>query len=180
MKKVNLCFLLLSIVLLHSCSTIRVSNDYDKEVNFIQFKTYAFHKNGIDKVEISDFDKKRILSAIDNELTSKGLVKSENPELLINFFTTSKEKVNVNQFNGGWGYGWGFSPWGMGIQTSISSYTEGTLYIDIINSTQKELIWQGVGTGYLNQNREQKEKIIQEIVKKILTQFPPTKTEKQP
>jgi hypothetical protein len=34
-------------------------------------------------------------------------------------------------------------------------------------------VWEGQGVGYLTQNREQKEKLINEFVAKILAQFPP-------
>jgi len=46
------------LLLVASCSSIRVNSDYDKKVDFSQYKTYAFYKTGIDKVEISDLDKK--------------------------------------------------------------------------------------------------------------------------
>jgi hypothetical protein len=36
---------------------------------------------------------------------------------------------------------------------------------------RKELVWEGQGVGYLTQNREQKRKIINEFVAKILAQF---------
>ena len=81
-----------------SCNSVRVASDFDKNVEFTQFKTYAFYKNGIDKVEISDLDKKRILRSIDEVMASKGFSKSDNPDILINFFTKSREQVNVNQF----------------------------------------------------------------------------------
>jgi hypothetical protein len=42
-------------------------------------------------------------------------------------------------------------------------------YIDLIDAKKKELVW-GQG-GYLTQNREQKEKLINEFVAKILAQF---------
>jgi hypothetical protein len=35
-----------------------VNSDFDKNVDFSQYKTYAFHKNGIDKAEISTRQKK--------------------------------------------------------------------------------------------------------------------------
>ena len=59
-------FLLISvfILLLSACSSVNVNSDYDKKVDFSQFKTYAFYKSGIDKVEISDLDKKRILESL--------------------------------------------------------------------------------------------------------------------
>ena len=92
-------FLLISFffLLLSACSSVNVNSDYDKKVDFSQFKTYAFYKSGIDKVEISDLDKKRILYSIDETMTSKGLTKSETPDLLINFFTKEREQVDVNQ-----------------------------------------------------------------------------------
>jgi hypothetical protein len=159
-----------------SCSSVRVYSDFDKKVDFTPYKTYAFHKNGIDKVEISQLDKKRILNAIDRELSTKGMTKSENPDLLVNIFTKERERVDVNQFNSGWGYGWGWgwSPFMWGGQNTIASTsTEGTLFIDLIDAKKKELIWQGEGVGNLTQNRRDKEERINEFVAKILEQFPP-------
>src|SRR6056300_1918619 len=98
----NLAFL--SIILLFiSCSSIQGYSDFDSEVDFSVYKTYAFFKPQIDKVDISDLDKRRILKAIDNELSSKGLSKSETPDILIGFTTHAKEKIYVNNIsNWGW------------------------------------------------------------------------------
>lgn len=162
---------------LGSCSSISVYNDYDKGADFSQYKTYAFHKRGIDKVQISELDKKRILNAIDLELSKKGMTKSENPDLLVNIFTKEREQVNVSQFNMGWGYGWGWgwNPYLWGGQNFVTSSTEGTLFIDLIDARKKELVWEGEGIGYLTENRSLKEKQINEFVAKILAQYPPTK-----
>ncbi len=168
---------LLFLFILSSCSSIRVNSDYDSRADFSKYKTYAFHKKGIDKVALSELDKKRILHAIDDELTLKGMTKSENPDLLINIFTKEREQIDVNQFNMGWGYGWGWgwNPylWG-GNSTYVNSSTQGTLYIDLIDAKKKELIWEGEGIGLLTENRREKEKQIREFVAKILAQYPPT------
>jgi hypothetical protein len=160
-----------------SCQSVRVNADYDKNTSFDQYKNYAFHKDGIDKVEISDLDKKRILRALDQNLSNKGLIKSENPDVLINFFTKEREQVTVSQFNmgWGWGWGWGWNPFMMGGNTMVDSYTEGTLYIDIIDAKTKELIWQGIGSGVLTQVAEKKDEKINLFVTKILEQYPPKK-----
>jgi hypothetical protein len=158
-----------------SCQSVRVNADYDKNAPFDQYKTYAFHKDGIDKVEISDLDKKRILRALDQNLSTKGLIKSENPDLLINFFTKERDQVTVSQFNIGWGWGWGWNPYMMGGNTMVDTYTEGTLYIDIIDAKNKELIWQGKGSGSLTQVAEKKDEKINLFVTKILEQYPPKK-----
>ncbi len=168
---------ILLLLILTSCSSVTVYSDYDKNVDFTPYKTYAFFKPGIDKVEISDLDKRRILHAIDAEMQAKGFTKSENPDLLVNIFTKSREQVNVNQFNAGWGYGWGWgwNPWMMygGNQTSVSTSTEGTLYIDLIDAKKKEMIWQGEGQGTLTRNIDKKDEKIADFVKKILAQYPP-------
>jgi hypothetical protein len=175
MKAINLLTVFLLLVFA-SCSSVKVYSDFDNKVDFTQYRTYAFHKNGIDKVEISQLDKKRILNAIDRELVNKAMIKSNNPDLLINIFTKEREKIDVNQFNMGWGYGWGWgwNPylWG-GRNTYATASTEGTLYIDLIDARKNELIWQGEGVGYLTENRREKEKRINEFVAKILEQFPP-------
>jgi len=53
---------------LHSCSSIKVITDYDPNVSFDRYKTYAFYKAGIDQVKISDLDKRRILKSLENSL----------------------------------------------------------------------------------------------------------------
>jgi len=168
--------LLLLVLVATSCSSVRVASDYDKNANFSQLKTFAFYKTGIDKAEISDLDKRRILRAIESELLAKGYTKSENPDMLVSIFTKSQQRVDV--YNNAWGYGgwgWGgFGGWGWGWnQPSVSTRTEGTLYIDLIDAKKKELVWQGMGTGYLSQNMERKEERIKEFVTKVMEKYPP-------
>ena len=159
-----------------SCSSIRVYSDYDKKVDFSQYKTYAYYKNGIDKAEISDLDKKRILRSIDEVMATKGLAKSESPDMLISINAKSELNVNVNNFNGGWGwgFGWGWDPF-WGGNTMVSTSTDGILTIDLIDAKQKELIWQGEGTGYLTKNVEEKDENVKLFVTEILSQYPPVK-----
>lgn len=170
--------LLLVMVVASSCSSVKVASDFDKTANFDNYKTFAFFKTGIDKAEISDLDKRRILRAIESELLAKGFTISENPDLLISIFTKSREKVEVYNNNpySYYGYGWGWSPyyWGSGYN-SVSTSTEGVLYVDLIDAHKKELIWQGMGTGYLSQNMDKKEERIQEFVAKIMEKYPPNK-----
>ncbi|WP_372753575.1 DUF4136 domain-containing protein [Mariniflexile sp.] len=172
------------LIIVSSCSSVRVAADYDKNAKFNTYKTFAFFKTGIDKAEISDLDKRRILRSIEAEMIAKGFTKSETPDILISLFTKSNQRVDV--YNNSWGmgaWGWGgWGPWGGGFgpgwgwgwnQPSISTSTEGTLFIDLIDANKKELVWQGMGTGYLTQKMEKKDERIQEFVSKILEKYPP-------
>ena len=141
-------------------------------------KTFAFYKPGVDKVEISDLDKKRILKSIEAQMLAKGFTKSENPDILVNFFTKSREQVDVNAFSNNWGYGYGYgwNPyiWG-GSRTTVRMSTTGTLFIDLIDAKKKEMIWQGEGAGEIFKNQKNKEERINEFVTQILKQYPPQK-----
>lgn len=183
MKKIKIVAIpLLLLLFLSSCTSIRVLSDYDKEANFDSYKSFAFYKTGIDKAQISDLDKKRILRAIETEMGSRGFVKSETPDILVSIFTKEREQVDVYNNYWGGGLGWGWSPyyWGGGFGpgwggNSVSTRTEGSLYIDLIDAKNKELVWQGKGVGTLSKSRnmEKKEQRIREFVAEIMQQYPP-------
>ena len=177
MKNISL-FSLLFVLILASCSSVRVASDYDKQANFNAYRTFAFYKPGIDQAEISDLDKKRILRAIESVMISKGFSKtSKDPDLLVSIFTKTQENVNVYNNNFGWGFGWGgwgWNPWFWGGNyNNVSRVTEGTLYIDLVDADKKELIWQGMGTSALTRNVERKQEKMNEIVSAILKEYPP-------
>jgi len=167
-------FLPLTILLfMVSCSTVRVATDYDTKVDFTQYKTFAFYKKGIDKVDISDLDKRRILRAIESEMLAKGMTKSENPDVIVNIFAKSTKRVKIYD-----DYNYFWRPWyyGPNFGTRISQYNEGTLFIDLIDNKKKELVWQGIGSGALNTSRNvaKKEEKIKDFVAKIMANYPPS------
>lgn len=178
MKLIKLMPVLLLFVI-SSCSTVRVTSDYDTAANFNKYQSFAFYKPGIDKAPISDLDKKRIMRAIEAELLAKGMKKSSNPDVLVSLFTKSRERININDNVGfGFGYGWGVNPWFYGgfNRVNVNQYTEGTLFIDIIDADKKELIWQGIGSGALSmRSAERRSERIREFVNKIMAEFPPEK-----
>ena len=59
-------------LILSNCSSIRVYSDFDNGIDFSNYKTFAYFKPEIDKVDISDLDKRRILRALDKEMNLIG------------------------------------------------------------------------------------------------------------
>ncbi len=172
--------MLLFLLVASSCTSVRVLTDYDREADFNSYKSYAFYKTGIDKAQISDLDKKRILRAIETEMNARGFVKSDTPDLLVSIFTREKDRVDVYNNAWGWGWGWGgyWNPWIWGpgyYGANVSTSTEGSLYIDLIDAKSKDLVWQGRGVGTLNNTSDinRKEQRIREFVSEILEQYPP-------
>ena len=164
---------ILTLFLVMGCSTISVFTDHDSGVDFSKYKTFAYFKPGIDKVEISDLDKRRILKAIDLQMAQKSMIKSDLPDLLVSINTSAKEKVYINNnFNGFWGWGWNPWIWGPN-QNIVSSRTEGALYIDLIDAKTKQLVWQGKGRGGISEYTKNRDERIGVFVAEILKKYPP-------
>ena len=171
MKKLYLFYLTVSFII-SSCSSIHVVADYDRSVNFSSYNSFGFFKEGINKIKISNLDKRRILNAIENELISKGLKKSDNPDLIVNIVTKERKEINIyKQKFRMWGWGWE-TIFGLN-KTNIYNSNKGKHIINLIDNTKKELIWQGVGDGYLTTKTDRKEDRINEFVKSIFEKYPP-------
>ena len=174
MKRFILFFLALSSL---QCTSIRTFSDFDKEVDFNQFTTYAFFKPGIEEVAISDLDKRRILTAIETQMNGKSLQLSSDPQLLINIAVNAKDRVVIQNNNFGWGFWgwnpWAFGPWGNGFNNTVTTQTEGELFIDIINAKTKRLVWQGKGKGGISEYSKNRDERIQTFVGEILKNYPP-------
>ncbi|HHC78522.1 MAG TPA: DUF4136 domain-containing protein [Flavobacteriia bacterium] len=158
----------LVLVLLSSCSSVRVSSDYDTKTNFEKYKTYAFYKKGINAANLSEIDKKRILSAVEVQLKNKGFAKSKHPDLLVNIATDAEEHVEFRNLNGS------FSRW-----PSTRRFTNGEITVELIDYADKKMVWQGTASGILNylntkETASNKEKQIKEFVYEIMTKYPPT------
>ncbi len=163
---------IIALFILSSCATVSVKTDYDTKTDFTKFKTFAFYKKGIDKAKISDLDKKRILRAIETELKAKGMTVSKNPDVLVSIFTKSTKEIDV--YSHDYWYPRYYSPYW---RNNVSSYTQGTLFIDIIDAKGKTLLWQGIGKGNLNTsgNVEKKEARINQFVAEMMEKYPPIK-----
>jgi hypothetical protein len=162
----------------------QVKSDYDKDTDFTKYKTYSFggwEKNS-DQI-LTDFDKKRITTALTNELTSRGMTYTEsNGDCIITLYIVVNKKTSTTaytNYTGGMGYGgrWG---WGYGGINNISAsttyseddYNEGTFVVDMYDSTSKKLIWQGVITSIVKEKPEKREKSIPKNMSKLMKSYP--------
>jgi len=156
-------------LLIASCaSKPTIVTDYDHSVDFSQYKTYAFfNPMGIENPNYSSIYGSIFRQAISREMESRGYVKSDNPDLLINVSGRLQEKTKVTTtsdpyMSGGYyGYRRGaYGAWGgygYGSQTHVSQYTEGTVNVDMVDRMQKRMVWEGVAVGRVNEKRTNEE-----------------------
>jgi len=158
MKRIALVPALAIAGLLSACAsgpTIR--SDYDHSADFAQYRSFGFMSPlGTDKAGYSTLLTERLKTATRGQMEMRGYAYSEqSPDLLINFNAKLQEKTQVTPaapigpyygyragFYGGWpGYAWG---------NDVYQYTEGTLNIDLIDAKRKQLVWEGVSVGVIN------------------------------
>lgn len=169
--------IILPILFLNACSTLQTAYDYDKKADFRSYKSFSFHEKGLEKLEMNDLDKRRIIESVTKNLEEKGLKRSEGQaDLYVNILSFTKEKVNI--YNNNWPYwqGW-YGPWwsgGWGMQ-QVRKYTEGSILIDLVESKTNTLVWEGKGSDLNLDELEGKDERIQAVVKAILAHYPPYK-----
>ena len=159
------------------CSSVSVSTDYDQSVDFSGYKTYQWGsaKDPSDVLLKNQLLLNRVFEAIDNTLGPKGFSKvTSNPDFVVYPHAGTQEKTDVQSWGYGYGGWWGAGPYGGG-NIDVTQYTEGTLYIDMVDMNKNQLIWRGVGKGILGDpsSPEESTKNVNNAVSQVLKDFPP-------
>lgn len=179
MKKLLIIALAISMA---SCSSVKIAYDYDKQVDFTKYKTYAFSEE-VAKMPLDDLNRDRLIRAVEAELAAKGFSKSESPDVLIDLFITAKKRTEAvaNTTGGYGGYGrYGRYGYGGGFSTTTvdyNEYTDGTLLINMVDKSTEKIAWQGRGTKTIDEDASasKREQSINYAVKQIFTNYPPKK-----
>ena len=132
--------LLFTLALLISCGTTKVIYDYDVEKDFSAYTTYNYYPS----IEsgLNAFEDKRIMQITDSILQHKQMIKSDNPQLYVNFYSREYTTHSPNTIGVGVG--------NMGRNTSIGIsggipiggvQVQQMLTIDLIEVATDALVW---------------------------------------
>jgi hypothetical protein len=130
-------------------STPKVFSNADANANFSAYKTYGFFaKLATDKDNYESIESKYLKASVARQMESRGFTMSANPDLEVNFYIHTKEKIRsrTTPTMGGGYYGYRdpyYDAWGGygATETRIDQYTEGTLNIDFVDTQKKTLVW---------------------------------------
>ncbi|NTW51103.1 MAG: DUF4136 domain-containing protein [Chlorobiaceae bacterium] len=187
-------FSMVTLLMLAGCSTYSVVSDYDNTIPFGSYKSYRWSTEGGAKISDDLLAKnpliyKHIRKAVDRELAAKGFVLKENGpvDFTMSIHAGIRERVMAAPPTVGFAYHSGYyrgrhgraysafyyDPYGP--YPRLTYYEEGTLIIDVIDTKIDDLAWRGVGRGIVRDYNSTADmhREIDEIVNKILVQFPP-------
>ena len=166
----------------------RVRAERDNTVDFSRYRTFAFAEPlGTDRAGYQTMVSQYLKAATQRELEARGLRLVEaDPQMLVNFNGKLSEKfrtttVPSSSISFGYGHG-GYYGYRAGFyttwplyppETQVTSYTEGTLNIDVIDAARKQMIWEGVAVGRVtDKTMENLKPNIDEAVAAIFANYP--------
>lgn len=172
MKKIAILFLFVLV----GCNSFKVLTDYADGVNFSAYKTYNFFENSGEN--LSDFDKKRVQTAIESYLQKEGFTYAEKPDFFVDFNLSSEQFQNTNTIgigiggggrNGGFGLSGGIPIGGNKLATEI--------LVEFLSAGTETLFWKGSLKEKVNHKMTPQEKNLRydAMVQKILMEYPPNK-----
>jgi len=188
MKNLTSILTLAMVLIVASCSPVKVVTDQDRSVDFSAYKTYHFlgWQDDSDQI-LRDLDKKRIHDAFKGEFAARGmeLVESDG-DLAVSLFIVVDQKTSTRAYTDyyadhyryytryprGWGRGY------TAVTTySEEDYLEGTLVLDVFDGKTKDQVWQGVASGTVTEDPGKREKAIPKKIAALMKKFPVAKAE---
>jgi hypothetical protein len=170
----SLTILITLVVAAAGAAKMKAYVDYDRTVDFGAIKTFAY----VDTFETSVADTappihEMIKYLIIIRFKKTGLVEvgvDDNPDICVTYQTNVNQEMRVNDtlYNYSYSAGWFWSPlWGSGMD--VSSYSRGTLMIDVWFPSKNQLIWRGTVTGAIpdDPGPAEAQKKIQQALDKI-------------
>lgn len=157
-----------------------VRADSDPGANLASYRTFAFFDDVSKQPSgYTTMLASRLKSATQRELETRGLRMDSNaPQLLVNFHVNVQERTDVQSTptaGGFYGYRAGlYGMWpGYPQDVHTTHYKQGTLAIDLVDATKRQLVWQGVAEGRINKSAiENPESAIDTVVGEIFKKYP--------
>lgn len=159
----------------------KIRVDYDKQLNFAQFKTYAWAPHGAVAHPLLAAN---VVGAIEEELKARGMQRvtmDQNPGLIIQVYGSIDQETSYNStdplYNGSGGIP-PFDPsfsgpllYGQFGATSVTVH-KGQLVVDLIDNSTRKVVWRGMSQQNLAHDPNKLVSQVNNTVAKMFKQYP--------
>jgi hypothetical protein len=154
----------------------KVKVDVDAATNFSSFKTFGWDKGAVARNAIIG---QLIITAVENELTARGLTKTaDNPDLKV--AVVAAAGMDIQAVGPTWNNA-GYAIWGGYTNpAALMTVTTGTLLLDLIDTKRDMSVFRGVAKQTLNRSvsadaaadAKSVEKTVKKAVSKMFEKYP--------
>lgn len=179
MKKLTV--LVLGIVVMSSCSTMKIMTDSVDGVDMSAYKTIKIeYQTTEDAPQISPINVGRVDEALQKETQTRGLSIAEESDLILVWgvgidFQRNYSTHSHYHGHGGYGYRRGYGGFNSGSgYSNTTEYTtkNGELQIALIDTTTDQVLWLVSATDTIKGKSKKAEEKIDQIIEKVFEDFP--------
>jgi hypothetical protein len=171
----SLCAAAVTLLVLGACGTGPSIRSFEHaEFDLSSYRTFGFHQS--DAAARADRVPEFIREAISREMRGRGYQPGGDvPDLLVNFHLQTEEKDTVSTSPAsyfGWrdGYHWAANPVR---DEAITTYTSGTLNVDVVDRSRSELVWEAVAVGVIkDESLANPEPAVDAVIAKMFQRYP--------
>ncbi len=171
-------FLIVLLVLgLGGCSSLKVSHDYNPGFDFSRLKTFAivYTKQGTSPMQ------QRIVEVLTREFEAKGYkpAPKDKADFLVVFHTNIRNKRQiVTDYQRVGLYPYGFGSYAMVPIQREYEYKEGKIVVDALDPKTRNIFWRGIATDRLQSFNDPQKRLeyARKVAKELLKSFPPARS----
>ncbi len=145
----------------------KVSFDFDKDADFMPYKTYKWVDIGSGKAAV-ETTHKLIVGDVDVQLQARGvkLAKDGDPDLFVSYQVVTEKKGQIASFNpdGQWNAN--------ALKPSPGNLAQGSLIVDLYDRKMKKLVWRGIVSAAFS-SRQEVNYIVSKGISKLFANYPP-------
>ncbi len=169
-----------TLALLAGCATQpQVRTLVDDSVDFTEYRTFDFvERAGTDPSDYTSTLTRHLRDAAARELESRGYLRAEDPDLLVNFHLHTRHETRVTErpstrlyygYHRNWFGMWGAYP----LERDIVEREAHTLHVDLVDASTRQLVWEGIATGALTRNlRDEPGRHADQAISQIFRAYP--------
>ncbi|EED34753.1 conserved hypothetical protein [Luminiphilus syltensis NOR5-1B] len=195
MQRLSRISIILASLLIAACASSppKPVVDFDPQHDFSDERKIAFYalsgqSSGENPVNLADFQKERLNTALRTALSEKGFTmvdSAADADLLISWHLISAEKTDVKTYNSpNYGMSMGYSRYNRyamyncyscfdNTEVRVSNYTEGTFIVDMIEPEKQRSVWRAVTQSKLKGENINDQEVLNNAARVILNNFPP-------
>lgn len=148
----------------------KIDIEFDESANFERYKTFHIVEGQLNAKAAalnSDLTRRKIENEIRKQLAAKGLMEvARQPDLNVRFTLGAGRRTEVEAYPAGWR--------GLGTRRVRVAYTQGTLVINLRDTSRKELVWRSIAVEEKN-DPAQISAHLDDMVRKSIEKYPPKK-----
>ena len=169
---------------LTACETIRTGSHYDETTNFGAYQTFSWidenpYIGDGSTVRVSPLAQSKIQRAIQTQLEQLGysfIEDRDDADFVLAYTVGTRDRIRVDSYPAAYHGSWGWHVHGSYYyihETTVHSYTEGTLGVDMFDGKSRKPVWHGWAEKTITESdREDPSSVIEAGVAKLFESFP--------